>query len=252
LSRAARRGAHITAAALHEGYWVDIGAVRVEEAQWDELRRDFSGPEASKRVAEVLADRGFPVSVDDSSSARRERLRTGALLREGHRVRLAVMRDRGSAGRLGTIELDELLQVTATHEEGHLCDRTRFLPLSKNLLAVLGFLVDCGFSPASVSEALEYRAQLVALCDSPDPRVPLAQVLDSVEDGPSGVTSHASGYASLLEDLLGVLDHRVRTDPQAAAIVDPGYTLAHQLHHVPAELLRSLALELASKKRIVR
>jgi hypothetical protein len=162
------------------------------------------------------------------------------------------MRDRGSAGRLGTIELDELLQVTATHEEGHLCDRTRFLPLSKNLLAVLGFLVDCGFSPASVSEALEYRAQLVALCDSPDPRVPLAQVLDSVEDGPSGVTSHASGYASLLEDLLGVLDHRVRTDPQAAAIVDPGYTLAHQLHHVPAELLRSLALELASKKRIVR
>ncbi len=252
LSRAARRGAHISAAALHEGYWVDVGAVRAEYAQWEELRRDFSGLDSRARVERVLAERGFTVSTADSASARRERTRTGALLREGARVRLAVLRDRGSAKELGSVELEEFLQVTATHEEGHLCDRARFLPLSKNLVAVMGFLLDCGFSPAAVGETLEYRAQLVALCDAPDARIPLAQILDAVEDGPGGVTAHAAGYARLLDDLLDVLDRRVSTDADGGLNIDAGRTLAHQLHHMSPELVKSVALELASKKRIVR
>lgn len=259
MSRAGRRGAHISAAALHEGYWVDIGAVRSEHAGWESLRRDFSGPGSAARVEQVLRERGFEVGVGDrdSTSARRERTRTGALLRESERVRLAVLRDRGSRadgapGELGPVALEELIEVTAVHEEGHLCDRARFLPLSHNLWKLLAFLLDCGFSPERVGEALEYRAQLVALCDAPDPRIPLAQTLDAFEDGPSRLTAHASGYARLLEDLLRVFDERLLTGAHELSNIDRGYTLVHQLHHLAPEALRFLARELASQKRLTR
>ena len=54
------------------------------------------------------------------------------------------------------MSLDELIEVTATHEEGHLLDRTRFLPLSKHWGAALLFLLESGFSPTRVAESLPY------------------------------------------------------------------------------------------------
>jgi hypothetical protein len=337
-SRAGRRGAHISAAALHEGYWVDIDAVRGERTVWNALRREFASPRLMhdvaksesrtsaerdhagadaeavvagnaraattevvppapesasdraesprERIARVLAVRGLALESSDPERRSRERTQSGFLLGEAQRVRLALLVERGEhdsesdrsaemhanpghanpmssdapngtsaadrAPRLGEVGLDELIAVTTTHEEGHLCDRTRYLPLGKHVGPVFLFLLDCGFSPRKVTEMLEYRAQLTSLCDSPDPRVPLAQVLDAAEQGPSGITPHASGYAQLLSDLLEVFDDELTRHPTEFPGIDPGYTLAHQLHHLRAEEVRRLALRLAHKKRLSR
>jgi hypothetical protein len=254
-SRAERNGARISAAALHEGYWMDIDSVRGERSLYAALRAAFAGPDGAQRVEQALAVGGFRLeSSGDADRERRERRRTGSALGESSRVRLAVLRDRAKPGEsiLGDVSLDEFATVTGTHEEGHLTDRTRYLPISKHWGAALRFLAQCGFSPTKVAERLEYRAELVAICDSPDPRVPLAQVLDAADGGGIGPTAHAAGYEALLEDLLRVLDDALQKDPASFRSIDPGRTLVHQLHRLAPEEVRRLARELASDRGLVR
>ncbi len=260
-SRETRRGARISAAALHEGYWLDVDSVRGERAQFAGLAAQFEGPDAATRIERALAVTGFRLrSGDDEDRARRERTRIGAVLGEASRVRLAILLDRrggskaGQAGLapLGRLTLDELTKVTATHEEGHLTDRTRYLPLSKHWGAAIAFLFDCGFSPVRIAERLEYRAELVAIADSDDPRISLAQTLDAAEAGGRGPTAHAGGYQELLRDLLGVLDEKLARDPRAFPSIDPSRTLVHQLHRLAPAEIRALALELAAKRGMSR
>lgn len=260
-SRAARAGARISAAAVHEGYWLDIDAVRDESEHWRALARGFDGPGARAKVREVLDERGLALAngASDPERRSRERRSSQALLGEAQRVRLAVLAERGGpdgkageSGRLGEVSLDELVAVTATHEEGHLCDRTRFLPLTKRFAAAFAFALECGFSPQRVQEMLEYRAQLTALCDAADPRIPLAQVLDAAESVAGSITPHAAGYARLLDDLLGVLDDAIERDASAYPALDRGRTLVHQLHWLGAEEVRQLSRALAHKKRMTR
>jgi hypothetical protein len=106
-------------------------------------------------------------------------------------------------------------------------------------------LFSAGFSATRVSEILEYRAQLTCIAVATDPRVPLAQVLDSVESGPSSLTPHAAGYARLFDDWLAVLDEVVRRDEKSFSKIDRGHTLAHQIHKLSAEDVRRVALILA-------
>jgi len=260
-TRAGRSGAHISAAALHEGYWLDIDSVRGEHALWRALEQEFDGPDARARLEAVLATSGLELEAGDAEARARERRANSALLGEANRVRLALLASRaphgevgGEAGAkvLGEVTLDELVRVTGTHEEGHLCDRTRFLPISRHLGAAFVFALECGFSPQRVQEMLEYRAQLTALCDAPDPRVSLAQVLDASEGGLNGSTPHAAGYTLLLEDFLHVFDEELARDPARFPAVDPERTLVHQLHRLTPGELRELALQLARKKRLLR
>jgi hypothetical protein len=255
-SRETRRGARISAAALHEGYWLDVDSVRGERAQFAGLASQFEGPDAAARVGRALDVTGFRLrSGDDEDRARRERTAIGAVLGEASRVRLAILVDRraGKEGSpLGRVTLDEFVAVTATHEEGHLTDRTRYLPLSQHWGAVIGFLFDCGFSPVRIAERLEYRAELVALAESDDPRISLAQTLDAAEIGGRGPTAHAGGYQELLRDLLGVLDEKLAADPKVFPSVDRSRTLLHQLHRLSPAEVRSLALALAAKRGMSR
>jgi hypothetical protein len=244
-------GARIAGAALHEGYWIDVDQVRSEVASWAELAQSFRG--APERVRLALGVQGLAVTAGEAG--RKERIATSSLLDQAERVRLAVLHDRAprgddvAAGELGRVELDELLATSGAHEEGHLCDRTRFLPLSKRWPRALALLLDCGFSPRRVQEELEYRAQLTAIAAVADPRVPLAQVLDGVEGGTS-VTPHAAGYARLLDDLVAMLDDEMERGAFPSLARDR--TLVHQLHHLTPEEVRALAVALAKRKRMVR
>jgi hypothetical protein len=254
-SRIERAGARISAAALHEGYWLDVQAVRGELGVYRSLAREFGGKDGARRAVEALASAGLPLESTHPDHRRSERRRLFAVLGEASRVRIAVLLDRSTAdepGMAGRVSLDELVQVTATHEEGHLTDRTRFLPLSKHWTKALALLLDCGFSPTRVAERLEYRAQLVALCDVPDPRIPLALTLDAAESEGQGPTAHAAGYARLLGDLVGVFDERLAARAEDFPEIDPQRTLVHQLHRRPAEVVRTLARELARKQGMVR
>jgi len=248
-SRLARRGARITGAALHEGYWIDVAGVRADHERWRSLERTFleSDRERARRALEANGPR---LAGGDDGSARLvalERARVYAPLGEGDRLRLAVLSER-TAGPRGRVTLEELLEVTARHEEGHLLDRSRFLPVSRNPLGVLGLLADAGFSPAGLERLLEYRAQLVCLAVADDPRIPLAECLDGAEGEP-GVSPHGAAYSALLADLLEVLEAS-REEEQLA--LDPERYLIHQLHRVDPETLRRVALRLARKQGMVR
>ncbi len=219
--------------------------MRNELASWDSLARVFGA--SAERVRLALDVRGLSASAGEDGA--RERTSTSALLDEAERVRLAVLRDRAQPGAaLGTITLDELLAVCAAHEEGHLCDRTRYLPLWTHWPRALALLANQGFSPQRVQEELEFRAQLTALASAPDPRVALSQILDGVE-GQLAATPHAAGYARLLDEFLAVLDREVQRG--ALPEIASDRTLVHQLHRLAPEDVRRLAVDLARQKRMV-
>lgn len=250
LARAGRRGAALSGAALHEGYWVDIEVIRRDLASWNRLRERFTRSGMRDRIDAVLATRGVPLNETASSSSRyrNNRRSSGALLGESDRVRLAVLRDRAEGDEsLGSVSLDDLVEVTAVHEEGHLCDRERYLPIARNMDKVFKLILAGGFTPNGVQRQLEYRAQLSALCEVSDPRLPLSDILRASEGGGS-VTPHASAYADLLDDLLLYLDRSFERDPDSWPELDPGFTFAHQMHWLGPEQVRRLALSLAEKR----
>lgn len=251
-SRAGRQGAEISGAALHEGYWLDIDSIRRERSPWIEFERRFYSERGAERIERALATRGLQLATsrEHVDQRRAERRAATMLLGEGDRVRLAVIADRRARGEKGPgISLDELLDATATHEEAHLCDRTRFLPFSRHLWRAVKLFAKSGMTPEGVARRLEYRAQLVALCDVADPRVPLVSVLRSAEGGTSGdVTPHGAAYRELLSDLLFTLEAALEREPQAWPELDPDHVLVHQLHLLSPEAVRRVARELARKE----
>jgi hypothetical protein len=119
------------------------------------------------------------------------------------------------------------------------------MPLSSHPLRVVQLLGSVGFDPAAVLGRLEYRAQLVALCETADPRLCLADCLSMVESAPSSARAHARGYEALLKDLVEVLDEELQADPTAWPTLDTERALVHQLHLLDASEVRELALAVA-------
>jgi hypothetical protein len=246
-SRPGRRGARITGAALHEGYWIDVEGVRADHRRWLRLQERFEAAAPSRRP--WLEGRG-PLLPEGAAGAEAGRERLCAGLGEGQRIRLAVLRERSQA-RAATgdrsaelVSLDELLEVTAIHEEGHLCDRELLLPLWKHPLRAFGIFVEAGMSIGGVLRHLEYRAQLVALCEVAEPRMPLAECADAFEGAGAGLTPHVAAYRELVKDLLAVLNR----DLSAYPALDPRHYLLHQLHHLGAEDVRRVARQLARER----
>ncbi len=252
-SRAGRLGASIAGAALHEGYWIDIESVRRERDEWLRFEQEFFAVEDG-RVARALATRGLPLARLARWSAP-DRRNAGVLLGQADRVRLAVLRDRARQaprdGR-GFVALDELIENTAIHEQGHLCDRAYFLPLSEHPVRALKFLASVGMNPSDIAARLEYRAELVALCEARDPRTVLVGILRAAEQSESGITPHARAYAQILGDFLAALEGEYARAPKAWPELSPDHPWVHQLHWLAAERVRSLALVAARREGLVR
>jgi hypothetical protein len=243
-SRFERRGAGIAGASVHEGYWVDVQAARENLRAWEELRARFSGKEQAAAVQHVLQLRG-PRRIGTPQHS-------GELdpLGEDERVVLAILADRRTEETsLGTITLDELVEVLALHEEGHLCDRARFYPLAGHMWRILGLLARAGFEPAGIARRLEYRAELVALCEAPEPRLVLAGILHVGGNGESASpTEHSSAYRELLDDLIVELDRAMAADPADFEGIEPDRELLYQLHSIAPETLRKAAREAARRE----
>lgn len=225
------RNSSVTGAALHDGFWVDIESVRREHARWLALQREWTVERAERSIAALA-----PLAFDEGG---RRALRP--LLGAGERVRLSILVDRDGAVPTHA----ELLEGVSRHEEGHLVDRALHMPLSSHPLRVVKLLGSVGFDPPAVLERLEYRAQLVALCQTEDPRLILSDSLMMVESAPSSARAHARGYESLLNDLIELLDEELQADPDAWPALDPERALVHQLHLLKAEEVRELARALA-------
>ncbi|MEO1696192.1 MAG: hypothetical protein AAFU73_02775 [Planctomycetota bacterium] len=241
--RYARRGAAISGAALHEGYYVDLGVVERDRAHWEDLAGRFSARAGAVEAA--LGVRGARVPPE---------LRTESTpaLGAADRMRLAVMR--GADGALRVPGLDALGAVVAVHEEGHLCDRKQWYPLSLGrALRLVSFAGAHGFSSNAIAEALEARAQLVALCCADDVRLAWIDLLDAAEaESSGGITPHGSAYRSLLASILRRMDGELRFGAWDDAGVDPERRLIDQLHRIEPELLRELAVREARSRGLAR
>ncbi len=256
-SRPGRRGARIGGAALHEGFWIDVETLRGEAAVYRALQDRYFGFDRVAALDEALAVTPLPLENFEGDGL-------PPLLGEGDRVRLALMRERLSGvqplqatlnsapPRLpDLVTLAELVAATATHEEGHLCDRTRFLPLGDRMWSVLMFFMESGMSAQRVEQRLEYRAQLTALCDTPETRLPLAEILTAAELGISGVTPHGAAYSHLLEDFLAELGREVERNPELYSELDRSGVLAHQLHRLSTDQVRAIGMKLAHAEGLI-
>jgi hypothetical protein len=121
------------------------------------------------------------------------------------------------------------------------------LPLSAHPLRTVRLLGRAAFDAGAILERLEYRAQVVALCTVPDPRIILAESLAMAESAPPMARAHARGYAAMLADLLGLLDQRVQADPEDWPAIDPGAVLVQQLGRLTPEQVRSLGYALSRR-----
>ncbi|MSR61039.1 MAG: hypothetical protein EXS08_01145 [Planctomycetes bacterium] len=242
-SRPGRHGAGISGAALHEGYWIDLEGVRHEWERLCALEHAYLDEDPAT-LERALAGRGPTL---EAQAPAHERARWMAPLGEGERVLLAALRERATPpGGAARLTFDERVELTALHEEGHLTERTRFLPLFAHWRAVLGFALRHGFAPRAVAQALEYRAQLVALCAAADPRLVLADCL-LASDGEGGVLPHGDAYRQLLEEFLRVAAGELASLP---ALDDEHYVL-YQLHLLGAEDVRRLARTVAEGEGLV-
>lgn len=240
-SRPGRVGSSISGAALHEGYWIDLDTVRRDLERQRAAERRFLELDAAT-LERALEGRGPRLAPGTSA---RERGRWLAPLGEGERVLLAALRERPAPPPGGSrLTLDEWLEITAMHEEGHLTDRTRFLPLARKWPKALAFLVRHGFSPRGVARALEFRAQLVALCEAPEPRLVLADCLASA-DSEGGVLAHGEAYRELLGQLLTLASEEQERGRLPG--LDREHYVLYQLHRLSAEELRALARGVARR-----
>lgn len=248
------RGAgDVAGAALHEGYWIDIEPERRRLESWERLiaeRFETLGLDGVRRLCEQSSLR-IPIELQGRPG---ERARLLPVLGAGARLRLDLLAERrverGPEAEL--IGLAELVEVTSVHEEGHLLDRTRFLPLGRNLGLAWGLLARSGMSALGFERRLEFRAQAVALACSPEPRLPLAQLLDSAEVDSRQPTVHAAAYTQLLAEFLRHLDRSLESRPDFAPDVDRESYLVHQLHRLSPAEIREVAEDVASSFGIDR
>jgi hypothetical protein len=242
-SRPGRSGAGVSGAALHEGYWVDLEGVRRDWERIKRLEREYLAGDP-ERVERALAGRGPRLPRAPGPG---ERTRWMTPLGEGERVLLAALRERPSGAEGQRISQEELLELTSLHEEGHLTDRTRFLPLARKWPRVVGFVLDHGFTPRAVARALEYRAQLVALCAAEEPRLVLAECLAAADAGSEGVLTHGEAYRDLVVDLIAAAADELENLPA----LDAEHYLMYQLHCLSGADVRKLARGLASRHGMV-
>ena len=234
------RGTTVGGAAHPGGYWVDADVAAAVARRWRGLRARF------RSAADLHAALDPPAPVGEASALL-------PLLGEGDRVALATMAPDGWEVGEGELELaapsvSDLLDLSLRHEEAHLADYRQWLPVWRALPSVLGLVLEGSFSIRGTWALVEARAQLAAMCASPDPRLALVEVLWLVEDLQRGLARgeypHAEGYRELLG---GLLEHL----PEAAPGLDAERALCHQLHRVAPEELRRAALALAREWGLV-
>jgi len=134
---------------------------------------------------------------------------------------------------------DAVLASLAAHERQHVRDARAFL--ARGWLGRLGAVAGAGLSPIAVRAELERRAQLAALREAPDPRLPLALTVASLPvEGERLRDEHALGDRELLEAFVRVLDGGAVVDPRAHGI-SRGHVLVQQLERLPGDAIRAIA-----------
>lgn len=138
------------------------------------------------------------------------------------------------------------LDMVRTHEEGHVLDAERYLPLASNLWRILKLAAATGFSPLGVEAHLEGNAEVTALAEGLAPRLSLAQLVGFLPAA-DAAPPHSVGYFGLLQRLVAA----VYDDPARFPGIDRRRNILQQLVLLEPEALRRLARESARERNLM-
>ncbi len=218
-SQIAAQGGALGGACLADGIWLDADAARRAEY---EVRALLAWDPGYRRVAlaagALTADTlDGPTALTDPGCAA-VRLLARYVDRAG----------RNAWGSFGTLR---------AHEFGHVRDIRRHLPLWPKLPATLGLVVRHGFSFHGVEMELEYRAQLVACAEAPDPDLALAEMLLALPVWAREPEVHDGGY----RDALGAIVRHVLARPDLYPQIDRRRRIVTQLDRLSNPQIRAVA-----------
>ncbi len=213
------QGGGLAGACLPDGLWLDADAAL--DAEHDSralLRRDPALLEGARRQpVPTLEGPDGPFGLGD----------TGGLLPR----LLARYVERTPGGRWGS------LGTLHAHENGHVIDIRRHLPLWRGLPATLGLLLREGLSSARMEAVLERRAQLASVIDAPDPDLALAEMVEMLPAEQHEPEAHAAGY----RDGLALLVRHIWSRPDLYPEIDRSRRVLPQLDRLSNEQLRAAA-----------
>ncbi len=220
-------GGDIAGAAVFDGYFVDLDAVRGRAAEIARLV-ERHGPRREAVFADPLPPcprEADLLSIDEPLALTQKLLLRAEERRPG-----------------GWVE--RVLEAVETHESAHLADAASLLPVGSHLPAVIGLLFRAGVSPSGVEAILEARAELATLASCGETEIVLAGMVGAVEF-PGSRDPHAVGYRGVLADLV----RRIRARRKAGRDDWPGFrddrNVYQQLDLVPPAVLREEARALA-------
>ena len=135
-----------------------------------------------------------------------------------------------------------LIGSIRTHEQAHLVDSHRMIPLFANPLRVLRLFFDAGLSGAWVRANLEARAEVTDLSKGPDPILSLAWMCTFLDEMGGGRDSpHGRGYRRIVLKVM-----KLWKADGAPGAFDPEANLLAQLYLIPEEALRRYAQVVAT------
>jgi hypothetical protein len=138
---------------------------------------------------------------------------------------------------------ERLLEAVSIHERQHIADFRAFT--SAGAAGRLALLLQGGLLPGPVRAEVERRAQLRALREAEDPRLPLAHAASYLPvEGDAHADPHAAGYAALMAEFVRRLDAADWPGgrPPRELGLDPGRVLLQQLHRLEPDVIRAIAL----------
>lgn len=232
-SRSEQFGGEIAGFAFESFIVLNVDRVRTIAAATVSLREDEFG-----LGDELLIDP--PLRVDTPE----ERLDLDEPLTLAARSHLRALLAHLAAGGTERTLPGLLLDAVESHEQAHIRDAARFLPLFDDLGTKVSLLGSHGFSPANVEAWLEERAQAVALADADSPLAVLAATA-SMLPGRLSAPPHSQGY----HDLLARMVREVAASPERYPTIDPEAAILGQLDRLGNEGLRALARLLLSDEQ---
>ncbi len=201
-------GGETAGLALDGQILIDLQAVAAWEGEWRRALRRMQPVRQSVLAAEALRDQ--PVtSIEDPAGI------SWRLLLDSHR---------------------DLREEILAHENAHLVDAQRHLPVEKHLFRNLALAVGKGFDAKRILAFLERNAQVTAIAEGPTPRAGLAVCCSML----TGSGAHSLGYEEIVQ---GMVDD-IEKHPDRYPTIDTQRVIVQQLHRLSERQVRAAARQL--------
>ncbi len=142
-------------------------------------------------------------------------------------------------------DVERYVEMVRTHEEGHILDAARYLPVTWNLWRGLGLFFENGLSAGAVEGHLEGNAELTALAEGPSPLLSLSQIVGFLP-ARDAAPPHSLGYFDVARRICA----EIYDNPKRYPAIDRSRVILQQLDRLTPDELRALGRQLATERNM--